>query len=303
MRERHRAVRDRRCRGAGAQRTEGGRDGVLDRARVDVADGDHGLPLRAIPRVVVGAQPGRRRRSQDVGLADGQPVGVPRVVEDDRDLLVADPRAGAEPAAPLLDDDAAFLVDFGRVEVQAAGEVGERRQPACHDVALVGRQVEHVDGLVEARVGVHVRAEPGAEALEVADELAGLEVGAAVERHVLDEVREPLLVVGFLERPRLHGQPQRYALFRAPVAPDEVLEPVRQRPRPDRRRRAAGRPAGRSAAGGAAPAGPTCFGATTDTSSASAKTAAAARGKRVNMRMVQPYYRVSGATNTNGRPP
>ena len=165
----------------------------------------------------------------------GSRFGVPRVVEDDRDLLVTDARAGAEPAAPLLDDDAAFFLDFGRVQVQAAGEIGQRREPAGHDVALVGRQVEHVDSLVEARVGVHVRAEPGAQPLEVADEVSGLEVGAAVERHVLDEVREPLLVVRFLERSRLHGQPQRHTFFRAPVAADEVLEAVRQRPCPDGR--------------------------------------------------------------------
>ena len=37
---------------------------------------------------------------------------------------------------------------------------------------------------------------------------------AAVERHVLEEVREALLIVGFVERARLDRQPQRHALRR-----------------------------------------------------------------------------------------
>ena len=129
-------------------------------------------------------------------------------------------------------------------------------RPRSHDVALVGRQVEHVDRFVEARVGVDVRPQPGADSLEVADELARLEVGAAVERHVLDEVREALLVVRFLERPRLDRQAQRHALFRPSVAPDEVFEAVRQRPGPDRRVERQNGAASRSAEALRRPAGP-----------------------------------------------
>ena len=76
----------------------------------------------------------RGRVADDLGLADRQALGVARLVEEDRQLLVADARAGAEPAAPLLDDDAAFLVDFLRIERQPAGEVGQRRQPLRDDL-------------------------------------------------------------------------------------------------------------------------------------------------------------------------
>ena len=63
------------------------------------------------------------------GLPIGSRSRVARVVEEDGDLLVADARRRAEAAAPLLDDDAALLVDLVGIERQAAGEIGERREP------------------------------------------------------------------------------------------------------------------------------------------------------------------------------
>ena len=60
-----------------------------------------------------------------------------------------------------------------------------------------------------------MRPEPGADRFEVRDELARLEMRAAVERHVLDEVREPLLIVGLVERAGLDREPQRARASRA----------------------------------------------------------------------------------------
>src|SRR5262249_26156917 len=58
---------------------------------------------------------------------------------------------------------------------------------------------------------------------------AGLEMRAAVERHVLDEVGEALLIVRLEQRSRFHGEPERQPLGRPAVLADEVLQPVRQR--------------------------------------------------------------------------
>ena len=58
---------------------------------------------------------------------------------------------------------------------------------------------------------------------------------AAIEGHVLDEVREPLLIVLLVHRAGLDRQLEADALFRARVAADVVGEPVRQRPGADRR--------------------------------------------------------------------
>ena len=60
----------------------------------------------------------------------------------------------------------------------------------------------------------------------------GLKFCGAVERHVLEEVRETALVGLFLQRTRVHRQPQRDALGRTPVVADEELEAVGQLPGP-----------------------------------------------------------------------
>ena len=70
---------------------------------------------------------------------------------------------------------------------------------------------------------------------EIAEHLARLEVLAAVERHVLDEMRQAQLIVALLDRPGLDGEAERHALLGARVLPDVELEAVGQRARPDGR--------------------------------------------------------------------
>ena len=74
-----------------------------------------------------------------------------------------------------------------------------------------------------------MRPEPRAGRFEIRDELARLEVRAAVERHVLDEVRESLLIVGLEERPALTARRSDDALLRTRILADEELQAVRQR--------------------------------------------------------------------------
>ncbi len=84
----------------------------------------------------------------------------------------------------------------------------QRQQSLVHIPVPIGGHVEHVDGLVETGGGVHVGAEAGANRLEKRDQLTGLEVLRAVERHVLDEVREAALVGFLLKGAGVHGQTQ-----------------------------------------------------------------------------------------------
>jgi hypothetical protein len=53
-------------------------------------------------------------------------------------------------------------------------------------------------------------------------------MGAAVEGHVLEHVRQAALIVGLVVRAGAHGQAQQDAVGRPRVAPDEVDEAVRQ---------------------------------------------------------------------------
>ncbi len=136
--------------------------------------------------------------------------------------------AGALPQSPFLDDHAALPVDLLRVERHRTGEVGQRQQSLVDQPWLVGRDLEHVDRLVEARIRVDVRTEAGPCQLEVRHELARLEMRGAVERHVLEHVRQPALVIVFEHRAGLDRQAQQDALLRSGVPADVVGEAVRQ---------------------------------------------------------------------------
>ena len=80
-----------------------------------------------------------------------------------------------------------------------------------------------------------MRAEPRADRLEKGDELPGLEVLRSIERHVLQKMREPALVVVFVNRADVDGQTQRNTIGGPGIATDVVPHPVGQLPRADRR--------------------------------------------------------------------
>ena len=64
--------------------------------------------------------------------------------------------------------------------------------------------------------------------LEIRDQFTRLEMRAPVEGHVLDQVSQTLLVVGFEERAGFDRQPQRDALLRPRILPNEIFQPVGQ---------------------------------------------------------------------------
>ena len=169
-------------------------DELLGFGHRDVADHDHGHAIGAIPLLVEREQAFARRLLEHFRQSDRQPLGIARALEDHRQLLVGEARSGAEPAAPLLEDDAAFLLDLGRQQRDAGGEIAQHEHAAIDIARAIGRNLEHVDRLVERRRGVDVRAEARADRFEERDQLARLEMLGAVERHVLEEVREAALI-------------------------------------------------------------------------------------------------------------
>ena len=110
---------------------------------------------------------------------------------------------------------------------------GERPNP--HDRPIAGRDLQLVNRLVEACVRVHVRAEPHAERLhETRDLLLGTSV-RAVERHVLDEMRQPAAVFVFEHRTCLHHEPEAGPRLRRSVLANVVAQAVWQRANRDQR--------------------------------------------------------------------
>jgi hypothetical protein len=114
-------------------------------------------------------------------------------------------------------------------------EVFEDGERPIHDCRIAGRDLQVVLRLVEAGVRVHVRAEPHAERLHEARDLLLRKMLGAVERHVLDEMRQPALVFLFEHRPCLHYEPELGARLRKPVLANVIPQAVRQRANRDQR--------------------------------------------------------------------
>ena len=205
-------------------------DRLLHLGGVEVADGDDRLEVGPIPVAVEPRDLAVREAFEHLHRADRDALGVPRALEQDRELLVLHPGARAAPPAPLLDHDAALLVDLLAVERDAAGPVLQDLEAALEDLGVVGRDLQHVDGLVEAGVGVEVGPEAHADAFEVVDQLVAGEAAGAVEGHVLDEVGEAALGVVLDDRADVDQQSQLRPRFRLGVGADVVVRPLSRRP-------------------------------------------------------------------------
>ncbi len=196
---------------------------------IEIADGDDRHEVGAIP-VAIELHGETVREALEVFLRpDRHAQGVLRPLQHHGELAVLHARGRVASGAPLLDDDAAFLLHFGRVERRrAARPVLQDVERRVHQSRRVRRNREHVDGFIERRVRVQVRAESHAHALEVVHDVLLGEPFRAVEHHVLDEMREPPLGVVLENRARVHHQPQLRAFLGLQVAADDVVKAVRE---------------------------------------------------------------------------
>ena len=100
--------------------------------------------------------------------------------------------------------------------------VGHEEQSLVEHVLAAPGQRELVRRLVEAREGVLVAPERETEGLEERHHGARREVGRAVERHVLEVVREPARGVGLVQRARRDVEPDAHAAFGILVRANDV---------------------------------------------------------------------------------
>ena len=105
----------------------------------------------------------------------------------------------------------------------------EDEERAVDDRRILGRNLQLEDGLVEAGVRVDVRAEAHADRLHERDDPLIREVLRAVERHVLDHVGEPALVLVLEDRAGADDEPELGAVARRLVGADVIAQAVRQR--------------------------------------------------------------------------
>ncbi len=220
---------DRAWRASGLQAREVLRDQLLNLTGIDVAHDDDRHAAGTIVIPIELTEPIGWKTLEHFGCANRNPVDVSAVAEERLELRLLHSRARAETSSPFLDHDATLAIDLGAVHRDAAREITQRFEPARERARSIRGHVEQVYGLVEAGVRVHVRAKSRTDRLEIGDELTWLEVGAAVEGHVLEHVREPTLVVILVHRSSLDGQTQHRALLRPPVLTNEIPETVGKR--------------------------------------------------------------------------
>jgi len=216
-------------RGRRGQAGEALADLRLHLRRVEVAHRDHGHQVGPVPGLVEAAQRVARRAADHRHVADGQPVGVDRARGQRGPALTADAPADVLIGqALLLDHHAALLVDLRVGQGGVGGPVLQHVQAGLQQFPLVGRHLQHVDRLVGAGVGVDIRPELHAHALQGVDQGQLREAPGAVEEHVLDEMRQPLLPRLFHHRAGVDHQPQLGAAQRRVVALDVVGQAVVQ---------------------------------------------------------------------------
>ena len=194
--------------------------------RIDVADRHHRHQVGAVPVAVKTGQGVRLEAAQHLFGADRQALGVLRTVEDRRHDLLAHAVRGAFAEAQLFQHDAAFLLDRIKVEAQTMGPVFQHLEGFRHVLGLVGGDRQDVDGLVERGIGIQVGPVADADRLQVGHQLMLVEVGRAVEGHVLHEMGHAALVLVFEDGAGLDHQAQLELALGAGIALDVIAQAV-----------------------------------------------------------------------------
>ncbi len=169
----------------------------------------------------------------NLGLADGQAIRITRALCQHRKILVKHSHAGAASQPPFFHHHAAFFIDFGRIERKVVGPIFQNQHRPIHRFRLISRHCEHIYRFVKARISVYVRSKAHAQRLNECNQVVLGKVAGAVESHVLDKMRQPLLVIVFENRSGLDDQAQFSSLLRFLISADVIPHPVREFARRD----------------------------------------------------------------------
>src|SRR5712691_1180753 len=210
-------------------------DHRLDRRRVEVADGNHRHQVGAVPIRVELSQSSGADVLNDLRAPDRRAVRIARAFQQYGHLRIAQARLGAQTEPPFFEDDAALLLDLGGVKRNVVSPVFHDQQRPINDGAAVGRDLELIDRLVEARTGIHMRAEPHPERLDERGDVLPGKMPRTIEAHMLDEMRQAPLVIVLEHRAGVDHESQFGATTGLRVRPNEVLQAVGKPADPDLR--------------------------------------------------------------------
>ena len=172
-------------------------DAAADFRRFHIADDYKGHAVGCVVARVEVGESLARGLADDFFFADRETPRDERIGQHFGKLLLHDAVADRIAAHFFREDHAAFLVDFCRVEQRAIAEVAHDGEGELHRLLRHVGQIEHVHGLVEGGVGICVSTEGDAEALHAWHEFGGGVMFGAIENHVLEEMRETALILGF----------------------------------------------------------------------------------------------------------
>ena len=202
-------------------------DLLLHAVDVDVAHHDDALVVGAVPLLVVLLQEGALKVVDNLHQSDGHAVAVLGAGVELGQVALQHAHLGTGAQAPLLVDDATFLLYLLLLQQQAVGPVVEDEQAGVDDgLAHGGHVADVVDRLVDGGIGIEVGAELDADGLAPAQQFVALEMLGAVEGHVLQEVGQSALVVVLLDGAHALGDVELGALFGPVVVADVVGQSV-----------------------------------------------------------------------------
>ena len=198
------------------------------RIDIEVANGDDGHQVRAVPALVVLPQVLCRRVLDDLREADGTAAGVEGGAEQQLEQIVLKPGPESLIEAPLLQDHATLEVHFFRIVGYSVGPVAQDPECGLGYLGVVGWNLQPVRRVIEAGLGVHVRAEDVPDGFQILHYLLLGEALRTVECHVLNEVRQSLLGVLFMDGASLDDQCDLRPVSRLLIVPDVVAQAVGQ---------------------------------------------------------------------------
>ena len=199
----------------------------LDGIDVDVTHYDNRLVVRSVPFMVVVTEGLVCEIIDDRGVADDVTFGVLGTRVHLRVHLFPYTPACRATRTPFLEDDAALRIDLFVQKEQTAAPVVHDKERRVHDSCAVRRYIrETIDGLVDRGIGIDVSAEIHTHGLEIIDDAFAREVLGAVEGHMLQKMRQTVLVILFEDSTHSLCDMELCALFGLFVMTDIIGQSV-----------------------------------------------------------------------------
>ena len=216
-----------------ANGAEGALDHLFHAFGIKIPHNDNRLSLWTIPAVIETDELGARRVAHNRHVADGDAAGIAAAGEQYGQGVLIEAHHLVGMHAPLLLDDASFLLDGPVVEVELRHQVPHHQQDGVEQFSALGGDVRDLEPrVVKARRCVDVAAIGHAGLLQHLHHHDAGEIARSLPRDVLDEVGQATFVILLDKRARVLNQPELGASLRLAVVTDVVGQSVIKAPGP-----------------------------------------------------------------------